>query len=97
MVFIKIGEINLKDGEKIKLKGKIVDFEVHRLGGFYPEYPNEENFQFEGGYLAIYFKEKVTERGEIEIQGTVSINTLDRGDGDVINQPDILVDNWRKL
>ena len=42
-------------------------------------------------------EEKVTERGEIEIQGTVRINTLDRGDGDVISQPDILVDNWQKL
>ena len=87
----------MKDGEKVTLKGKIVDFEVHQLGGYYPNYPHKENFQCEDGYLAIYFKEVVDEREEIEIQGTVKINTLDRGDGDVINQPDILVDSWRKL
>ena len=28
MVLLKIGEINLKDGEKVKLKGKIVDFDM---------------------------------------------------------------------
>lgn len=87
----------MKDGEKITLTGKIVDFQVHQLVGFYPDYPNKENFQHKDGYYAIYFKEKVTERGGIEIQGTVKINTLDRGDGEIINQPDILVDNWHKL
>ncbi|MHA1379228.1 MAG: hypothetical protein ACTSRG_12670 [Candidatus Helarchaeota archaeon] len=87
----------MKDGEKVTVIGKIVDFQVHQLGGFYPDYPNKENFQHKDGYYAIYFKEKVTERGEIEIQGTVKINILNRGNGDVISLPDILVDNWRKI